>query len=212
MVDTSELSKWDHQGSLWVSVAPCAVIALTHWTSLFHGENDIPLLNTSCLVCCVCTLQVELCLVLHCVCTANASDTISAESFEVSCTTVGCKNVFFASMTRTSCSILGRQNLDASNELILWYASKMIVSDGAGVFAQFHWRVESADVDCYCYRQKFGIWVQVKNIYVFLWKQSNSSLCKGTYDSVSNGTVNASPHEQETNFLLFLHILIFYCR
>lgn len=109
---------------------------------LFHGENDIPLLNTFCQVSCVCTLQVELCRAPCCICAANASDTISAESFEVSCTTVGCKNVFFASMTRTSYSILGRQNLDASNELVLWYASKMIVSDGAGVFAEIYWRVE----------------------------------------------------------------------
>lgn len=189
------ISKWDHQGSLWASVAPCSAIALTCWTSLFHGEKYIPLLNTFCLVCCVCALQAELCLVLRCICMANASDTISAESFEASCTTVGCKNVFFASMTRTSYSILGRQNLDASNELIPWYASKMIVSDGAGVFAQFYWRVESADVDCYCYGQKLGLWVQVKNIYVYLWKQPSSSLCKGNYDSVSKGTVNASPHK-----------------
>lgn len=56
---------------------------------------------------------------LCCICMANDSDTISAESFEVSCTNVGCKSVFFASITRTSYSILGRQNLDASNELIL---------------------------------------------------------------------------------------------
>lgn len=159
------------------------------------GRIISPYWTPFCLVCCVCTLQAELRLVLHCICMANASDTISAESFKVSCTTVGCKNVFFASMTRTSYSILGRQNLDASNELILWYASKMIVSDGAGVFSQFYWRVESADVDCYCYGQKLGLWVQVKNIYVYLWKQPSSSLCKGTYDSVSNGTVNASPYE-----------------
>jgi len=53
------------------------------------------------------------------ICMANHNDTISPESFEVYCATVSCKNVFFASVTRTSYYVSGMQNLETSKEFIL---------------------------------------------------------------------------------------------
>lgn len=51
VIDTCELSKWDHQGSLWPSVAPVQVLPWLTEPFFFHGEKEIPLLNTFRLVC-----------------------------------------------------------------------------------------------------------------------------------------------------------------
>lgn len=88
--DLEELKQWlthmNYQSGIIRAphelVLHSAVTTLACWTSLFHRESDIPLLNTFCLACCVCSLQVEPCPVLCCICVANDSDTISAESLK----------------------------------------------------------------------------------------------------------------------------------
>lgn len=171
-------------------------------------DSYIPLLNTFFLVWCVCSLQVELCIMLCCICMANHSNTISDESFKIYYTTVSSKNVFFASVTGTSYVVSRMQNLDASNELILCYASKMIVCEW------WSWSFSSGILEggkYWC--ELLLLWAEigassVSFKYIFVWNQSNSSLCTGSCDSVSDGTVNTLPGVGNYLFLFYIFLSI----